>query len=272
MSEIEEINNWLESVLGMKSVEWEVNSGSLEFLKNLRARNIKNEKLLQVTLDETDRLTKEYDGELKRLNKILTELGIDHNNLPGSAGPYLQVLAESCAVLDEDNIGRGVQVSLSRAVQQQADAAPLIAVTKDKIEAIKVDNLKLYSQLERLEEAVKFADKEGGKDLELSKSYSVKLDFMTAKEKQYKTSLEKDEMAHIKLTGGDKNLTHHNIKQLEEKIIGLEKDVEEAKRTISGYLNLPPSMEMAKLEISKAEAELEELTSQLNINIASVHL
>ena len=33
----------------------------------------------------------------------------------------------------------------------------------------------------RLEEAVKFADKEGGKDLELSKSYSVKLDFMTAK-------------------------------------------------------------------------------------------
>merc|ERR1712200_116567 len=116
-----------------------------------------------------------------------------------------------------DNIGRGVQVSLSRAVQQQADAAPLIAVTKDKIEAIKVDNLKLYSQLERLEEAVKFADKEGGKDLELSKSYSVKLDFMTAKEKQYKTSLEKH-------------------------------------------------------EISKAEAELEELTSQLNINIASVHL
>lgn len=157
-------------------------------------------------------------------------------------------------------------------MHQQADAAPLIAVTKDKIESIKVDNLKLYSQLERLEEAVRFADKEGEKDLELTKSKTVKLDFMTAKEKQYKTSLEKDEMAHLKLTGGDKNLTHDSIKQLQEKVVDLEKNVEEAKRTISGYLNLPPSMDMAKLEISKAEAELDELTSQLNINIASVHL
>ena len=60
-----------------------------------------------------------------------------------------KVLAESCSILEEDNIGRGLEVALARAVLQQADLSPMKALAKAKIEAVKVENLKLYSQLER---------------------------------------------------------------------------------------------------------------------------
>jgi len=272
MSEFEEIGAWLESVTGEKSLEWEVTPQNLKYLKELRSKNITNEKLVQATLDETDRLAREYEGELRRLDKILKQLGLDFNSLPGSANSYLQVLAESCSILEEDNIGRGLEVALARAVLQQADLSPMKALAKAKIEAVKVENLKLYSQLERLEESVKYAEKQGEEDIELTKNQSKKLDFMTAKEKQYKSGLEKDEMLHFKLTGGDKTLTHDYVACLEQKLSSLDKDVDEAKRNISGYLNLPPSLDLARLEVSKAEAQLEELTSELNINIASVHL
>jgi hypothetical protein len=37
-------------------------------------------------------------------------------------------------------------------------------------------------------------------------------------------------------------------------------------------MNLPPSLDLASLEVKKIEAELENLTNKLDINIASVHL
>ena len=87
----------------------------------------------------------------------------------------------------------------------------------------------------RLEESVKYAEKQGEEDIELTKNQSKKLDFMTAKEKQYKSGLEKDEMLHFKLTGGDKTLTHDYVACLEQKLSSLDKDVDEAKRNISGW-------------------------------------
>jgi len=273
MSDLEEIRTWLKSVIGQEEhLEWEVTPQNLKYLRDLRSKNITKEKLIQVTVDETARLAREYEGELRRLDKILKQLGLDFNSLPGSANSYLQVLADSCAVLDEDNFGRGLEVALARAVLQHADMAPMKALAKDKIEAVNKENLKLYSQLERLEESVKYADKEGEEDVEITKNQSKKLDFMTAKEKQYRGGLEKDELLHLKLTGGDKTLTHEHVSELDERLLGLDKNVEDAKRNISGYLNLPPSLDLARLEISKAEAELDKLTSELNINIASVHL
>ena len=88
----------------------------------------------------------------------------------------------------------------------------------------------------RLEESVKYAEKQGEEDIELTKNQTKKLDFMTAKEKQYKSGLEKDEMLHFKLTGGDKSLTHDFVAGLEQKLCSLDKDVDEAKRNISGEM------------------------------------
>jgi len=273
MSDLEDIRNWLKSVVGQEEpLEWEVTPQNLKYLKDLRSKNITKEKLIQVTVDETARLAREYEGELRRLDKILKQLGLDFNSLPGSANSYLQVLADSCVVLDEDNFGRGLEVALARAVLQHADMAPMKALARDKIEAVKIENLKLYSQLERLEESVKYADKEGEEDIEITKNQSKKLDFMTAKEKQYRGGLEKDELLNLKLTGGDKTLTHEHVSELSEREFALNKIVEDVRRNIRGYMNLPPSLDLASLEVKKIEAELENLTNKLDINIASVHL
>lgn len=120
-------------------------------------------------------------------------------------------------------------------------------------------------------ECVTAGEKEGKEDSVLAANQSKKLDFMCAKEKQYKASLEKDETLLHKNTGGDSTLTHSNIEKLSAELAGLEVEVEEARRQISGYLNLPPSCDLAKVEISKAEKELLNLAEQVNSKISTLH-
>ena len=52
----------------------------------------------------------------------------------------------------------------------------------------------------------------------------------------------------------------------------LEGQIDEAKREMTGYLNLPPSCDLARVEVAKAEKELRNLMEQVNYNISSLHL
>ena len=63
-------------------------------------------------------------------------------------------------------------------------------------------NVKTLFYFLRLGEAVKSAEKEGKSDQALAVNQSKKLDFMHEKEKQYKTSLDKEEILLHKTTGG----------------------------------------------------------------------
>ena len=131
--------------------------------------------------------------------------------------------------------------------------------------------LVFYHIFVRLGEAVTVGEKGGKEDSVLAANQSKKLDFMYAKEKQYKSSLEKDETLFHKNTGGDSSLTHSNMEKLSAELAGLELEVEEARRQISGYLNLPPSCDLARVEISKAEKELMNLSEQVNSRISTLH-
>lgn len=119
---------------------------------------------------------------------------------------------------------------------------------------------------------MKGAEKDGKEDSVLALNQSKKLDFMHAKEKQYKANLEKEEALLFKNRAGEENLNHSTILKLEKEIASLEGEVADARRQISGYLNLPPSCDLAKVEICKAEKELAILSEQVNQNISSLHL
>merc|ERR1719348_2807309 len=87
---------------------------------------------------------------------------------------------------------------------EQAEIGPKLAAAKAEIEAVKAETLKLYGPLERLGEAVKIAEKEGKEDQALALNRTKAHDFMREKEKQYKSSLDKEQIVFHKNTGCEK--------------------------------------------------------------------
>jgi len=269
--DIQAIQEWLEETLG-ESVDWEINPQTLQYLRNLRLKNLNQEKHTQIILEDVERRRNEYIGETRRLERLLRELGVEDRSITGPSSAYLQVLTESCSVLREEQQGSGLEAAATKLLLEQADIGPKLAEAKAQIESVKADTLKLYGPLERLGEAVKSAEKEGKSDQALAVNQSKKLDFMHEKEKQYKTSLDKEEILLHKTTGGDQGLRHENIETLAAQLHDLEARVDEANRQISGYLNLPPSLDLARVEVAKAGNELRALTMQVDRNIQSINL
>jgi len=269
--DINDIQKWLEETLG-EPVDWEINPQTLQFLNNLRLKNINQEKHAQIILEDVERRRNEYIGETKRLERIFQELGVNLKSLTGPSSAYLQVLSESCSLLNEDEIGSGLEAAATKLLMEQAEIGPKLAAAKAEIEAVKAETLKLYGPLERLGEAVKIAEKEGKEDQALALNRTKAHDFMREKEKQYKSSLDKEQIVFHKNTGCEKSLRHENIEILSNQLQELEVKVEEANRQLSGYLNLPPSLDLARVEVTKASNQLRSLSAQVERSIQSMHL
>eukprot|EP00088_Acartia_fossae_P069755 TRINITY_DN9190_c0_g1_i1.p1 TRINITY_DN9190_c0_g1~~TRINITY_DN9190_c0_g1_i1.p1 ORF type:complete len:275 (-),score=84.48 TRINITY_DN9190_c0_g1_i1:368-1192(-) len=274
MTDIKEVQTWLTNILG-EEVDWEINPQSLEVLKRLKENNIQQEKHAQVILEEAERSRQEYEAETKRLASILSELGLTEKSLSGPSSAYIEVLTECCSLLNEDNIGSGLEAGAARLLVNQADLIPELSKAKEQLEGVKAATLKLYSQLDRLEDAVQLAEKEGAEDKLTVRNQTKKLDFLLAKEKEYKTNIDKDEANLTKIMHKEDPsgaLSHARVVEVEAEWAGLDQQLEEARRQITGYLNLPPSLDLARVEIAKAERELASLTEQVNNSISSFHL
>jgi len=271
MSEVKDIQLWLEEILG-EPVDWPINPETVRILSNLRSRNVNKEEHAKLILEEAAKSRAEYEGEIVRLEQLLRSLGVDERLLSGPSSAYIQVLSESCSALQEESIGLGLEGAALKLLMEQAEVAPEIVAVRAQVEAIKSDTLKLYSQLDRLADAVETAKKEGEVDSVKAINHSKKLDFAQAKAKQYKVVLQKEELMHVKNTGDDPTLKHANIEALAEKLHTLECEMDESKRQIAGYLNLPASCDLARVEIAKAERQLAELTEKVNHNISTMHL
>jgi len=271
MDEVGDLRKWLEGILG-ETVDWEVNPRTVRVLNDIRSRNVSQEKYAEVVFEEIEKCRSEYEGEVKRLDRILSELGVDDRFITGPSTAYLQVLTESCASLNEENIGSGLEAAAAKLLVQQAEGFPRTAGARAQIESVKADTLKVYGQLDRLGEAIKISSQESEEDVAKAQNQSKKLDFLHAKEKQYKANLDKEESILMKNTNGDQTLRHSAVENLARELQSLQKELETAKRQITGYLDLPPSLDLAKVEISKVEGELRELSEQVNHNISTMHL
>jgi len=276
MSEVKDIQVWLEEILD-EPVDWQINPETVRILNNLRMRNVNKEEHAKIILEEAERSRAEYEGEIVRLGQILRSLGVEERVLSGPSNAYIEVLTESCSALQEEGIGLGLEGAALRLLLQQAKVSPEIVALRAQVEAIKSDTLKLYGQLDRLGEAVETARKESDIDTTKSVNQSKKLDFMRAKEKQYKLGLDKDELLLVRNTGSDSSsggghIRHAKITDLAAKLHSLEAEAEASHRHIAGYLSLPPSCDLARVEIVRAEQQLADLTEKVNDNISTMHL
>lgn len=135
-----------------------------------------------------------------------------------------------------------------------------------------VDMLELHGRLARLEELCEQAEAEGRAGEEASCGQKKKTEFTLAKVEQYRRDVERGEASMIRSGGADTNIRHTAVVRLRQKVEEVQGQVDPLQRELSGFLNLPPSIEMAKVEVAGKKAELEKLEREVESKISSLHV
>lgn len=270
--EVGELQSWLQEVVGEEGLQWEVTPDTLRILSTLRQHNITQESCAKVVKADLVRRKEEYLGEAKRIQGILSAAGVTDQALAGPASAYLEVLVESCGVLGEESCCcSGLELSLADQLLQQADHGPSLATARRQVDQMKGDTVELLNQLERVRTAVAEAEREDA-HTDSAANQARKLEFMRAKEREYRANLERKEATLSKNGGGDTTLRHSHVVGLSAELSELQNKIQPAQREITGFLKLPPSCDLARVEVSRAEAELRSLTEAVNSRLATMHL
>ena len=84
--------------------------------------------------------------------------------------------------------------------------------------------------------------------------------------------MERSEAALVRHGGADPTLRHGEIVKLKDKVDEVQSQVESLKRELGGFLNLPPSIEMARVEVAGKKQELDKLDKEVESKISSLHV
>ena len=101
---------------------------------------------------------------------------------------------------------------------------------------------------------------------------SRKLEYIVAKCADYRRGVERGEGVLTRNGGNDNTVRHEEIVKLRTKLAKVEEESEPLTRQLQGFLALPPSRELARVELAKSSEELEQLERLVAGQISSLHV
>lgn len=277
--DIPTLRRWLTDVLGEEPPDWEINSTSKHILEELYLTHQRQEAAAALEMEELQEARSEFQAEINRLSQILNKLGgLEEEMTSGLSGSYLNTLSELALALDLDLVpgsttcASSLQAALAKLLVKQAELGPRVGLVKAEVEKGEVDMLELHARLARLEELAEQATVVERAGEQASGGQKKKTEFTLAKVEQYRRDIERSEAALVRHGGADPNLRHGEIVKLKDKVDELQSQVEPLKRELGGFLNLPPSIEMARVEVAGKKQELEKLEKEVESKISSLHV
>lgn len=156
--------------------------------------------------------------------------------------------------------------------EAQAELGPRVGVARAEVEKGEVDMLGLHARLARLEELREQAEAEGRAGEQASSGQKKKTEFTLAKVEQYQRDIERGEASLMRSGGADTQLRHSEVVRLRQKVEEVQGRVDPLQRELGGFLNLPPSIEMARVEVAGKKQELEKLEREVESKISSLHV
>jgi len=269
----------LTDVLGEEPPDWEINSTSKHILEELYLTHQRQEAAAALEMEELQEARSEFQAEINRLSQILNKLGgLEEEMTSGLSGSYLNTLSELALALDLDLVpgsttcASSLQAALAKLLVKQAELGPRVGLVKAEVEKGEVDMLELHARLARLEELAEQATVVERAGEQASGGQKKKTEFTLAKVEQYRRDIERSEAALVRHGGADPNLRHGEIVKLKDKVDEVQSQVEPLKRELGGFLNLPPSIEMARVEVAGKKQELEKLEKEVESKISSLHV
>jgi len=277
--DIPSLRRWLTDVLGEEPPDWEINSTSKHILEELYLTHQRQEAAAALEMEELQEARSEFQAEINRLSQILNKLGgLEEEMTSGLSGSYLNTLSELALALDLDLVpgsttcASSLQAALAKLLVKQAELGPRVGMVKAEVEKGEVDMLELHARLARLEELAEQAAVVERAGEQASGGQKKKTEFTLAKVEQYRRDIERSEAALVRHGGADPNLRHGEIVKLKDKVDEVQSQVEPLKRELGGFLNLPPSIEMARVEVAGKKQELEKLEKEVESKISSLHV
>jgi len=268
------IQAWLSSLLPSVP-DWEVTPETTALLSSLYNTNINVEKdsVREIELLEQARL--EYVGETERCKGVLGAVGqgVEESLSQGPAQAYCEVLTNICSSLELDSSNIvGIEKAVSDLLTRQAECGPVLGKVKDEVDRMRGDAVGLYEKLSRLGEVVEKAAKEEREDASTALTQSRKLEYIRAKGNEYKKSVERAESVLTRNGANDNTVRHEEIVKLNNMLTNIEVETDPLSRQLQGFLSLPPSRELAKVELAKSREVLEILEKEVADQISSLHV
>ena len=191
----------------------------------------------------------------------------------GPAQSYADNIAGVCSSLDMDTCqGSGLHIAVSDLLVKQSETTTELSKQRNEVESLKSNVVGLYEKLSRSKEELEQARMKDKEQREFMTQSNKKTEFLGKKTIEYKRRIEKQEAILTKNGGNDVSIKHGEIVKQKEKLDHLEEELTPLSRQLQGFLSLPPSVDLAKVELTKCELELEELDQQVCGKISDLHL
>jgi len=269
------LRSWLSTMFPDGPPPWEVTPDTTAILTELYLANTRAEEDAKVTLEAQRTATREYEGETKRLQGILVSAGagVEESMKTGPVAAYIDNLAGAASILDIDTVtGAGMEIAVTELLAKEAEDGTELSKLRNEIDLIKTNLVGLYEKMSKAKEELEKATKTAREQSAEMAHNNKKTEFLSKKCIQYKRDIEKLEITLCKNGGNDSTIEHSELVKLKLKVDHLEEELKPLKRKLEGYQSLPPSVDMARLELAKSEVELENLEKQLSGSISEIHL
>jgi len=265
---------WLSTILPSVP-DWEVTPQTTALLSSLYNTNTCLEKDTVTEMELLEQTRLEYVGETARCRGVLGSVGqgVEESLSQGPAQAYCEVIAALCSSLELDSSNMvGIETAVSDLLVRQAESGPALGKVKGEVERMRSDAVGLYERLARLGEVVERAGKEEREEGITATDQSRKLEYIVAKCADYRRGVERGEGVLTRNGGNDNTVRHEEIVKLRTKLAKVEEESEPLTRQLQGFLALPPSRELARVELAKSSEELEQLERLVAGQISSLHV
>jgi hypothetical protein len=134
------------------------------------------------------------------------------------------------------------------------------------------ETVELHSGLASLQAVCGVAEDEARNQEIAVANHVKKTDFTLAKLEQYKKDVQRGEAVLAKNGGSDPSLRHRPVGRLREDLRTAEAAAEPLARQLEGFLSLPPSLELATVEVAGRRDALRRLELEVQQKISSLHI
>ena len=206
----------------------------------------------------------EYQAETIRCRGLLARVG------PAQA--YCETMSSICSYLNLDTSNMvGIETAVAELQVKQAESGPGVGKVKGEVDRIRNDMVQLYERLARLEGVVSMAAREEREESSVAGEKNKKYEYLVAKLADYRRVVERGEGVLARNGANDESTRHDKIVKLQKKLSDLESECEPLIREQQGFLALPPSKELARVELARSTQEMELLEKQVAGQISSLH-
>ena len=255
--------------------DWEITPDTTEVLSRLYLLNTSLEKDSVTEIENLEQTMMEYQAETTRCRGVLARVGhgVEASLSQGPAQAYCEVMSSICSSLNLDSSSMvGIESAVADLLVEQAESGPEVGKVKGEVERMRSDMVQLYERLARLGDFVNLAVKEEREESNMAGDRAKKLEYIVAKLADYRRGVERGEGVLARNGGNDLSIRHAQIVELNKELSKLESECEPLSRQLQGFLALPPSKDLARVELAKSREELEVLEKEVAGEISSLHV